>query len=214
MSETEPNKTPSPDGLPYVFIIGFNKCGTRTLSHFFSENGFPTIHWDNGNLARTMMANAAAGLPTLQTYDHSFRVFADLTFFNTRVSIEANTLFPTLDRDYPRSFFIYNTRPIDNWIASRMAHRNSLGETLAERYALAVGIAPSEVPAAWRAERYAFEDRIARYFAESTRLLILDIEESNAAARIAKFLGLDMNFDAWTWLGRTHTATRAEADSR
>ncbi len=189
--------------LPYVFIIGFNKCATRSLSSFFKANGFPAIHWDNGNLALAMMKNAAEQRPVLQPYDADFRVFSDLTFLNSCLSVEGNAFFPTLDRDYPGAFFIYNTRSMEGWIKSRLAHRNQAGESLADRYSRATGLAVAEVPAAWAAERRAFERRLFGYFVNSPRLLVLDVEAPEPAARVASFLGREMNLDAWPWIGRT-----------
>jgi hypothetical protein len=189
--------------LPYVFIIGFNKCATQSLSSFFEANGFPAVHWDHGNLALAMMTNAAAQRPLLHPYDADFRVFSDMHFLNDSISVEANAFFPTLDRDYPGSFFVYNTRPMAAWIKSRLAHCNLAGESLADRYARATGLAIADVPAAWEAERRVFEQRLFRYFAKSPRLLVLDVEAPEPAARLAVFLGREMNLEAWPWTGRT-----------
>ena len=47
--------------MPKVFIIGFNKTGTRTLHHFFKENNIPSIHYDTGNLVETFENNIKNG---------------------------------------------------------------------------------------------------------------------------------------------------------
>ena len=48
--------------LPFkIFQIGFNKCGTKTLHHYFSRNGIRSVHWDEGRLAQRMFANLASG---------------------------------------------------------------------------------------------------------------------------------------------------------
>ena len=40
-----------------IFQIGFNKCGTRSLYHFFKDNGIPSIHYDGGKIAKSMFQN-------------------------------------------------------------------------------------------------------------------------------------------------------------
>ena len=35
-----------------IFQIGFNRCGTGSLYNFFKENGFISIHWDSGEIAK------------------------------------------------------------------------------------------------------------------------------------------------------------------
>ncbi len=51
--------------LPRVFIIGFNKCGTRTLHYYFESNGYRAVHWDKGKLARTVFQNLVDSRPLL-----------------------------------------------------------------------------------------------------------------------------------------------------
>src|SRR5262245_6609297 len=105
-----------------IFLIGFNKTATTSLDGFFNGNGLRSIHWDDGKLAVQMVQNAIAGRKILHGYDHKYVVYSDAMYLNDRICIEANFFYPTLDRDYPGSAFIYNTRSEEDWIESRLTH--------------------------------------------------------------------------------------------
>lgn len=78
-----------------VFLIGFNKTATRTITKFFKINGYKTQHdsknWD------------------LENYDF----FSDLMF---------PCDFKNIYSKYPNSIFILNTRNLYDWIKSRCKH--------------------------------------------------------------------------------------------
>ena len=188
---------------PFVFIIGFNKCGTRTLHQFFQKNGFPSVHGGSCHLAIHMTLNCIQGRRVFFGYDEKFRVFSDLTFLNNRISIEANSFFRTMDKDYPGSFFIYNTRNIQKWIASRLRHVGLSGSFL-ERYCNVLQTSDQNVVVdRWIEERTRFERDLNDYFGESDRLLVLDIESDQPAKLISSFLGMDLDVMAWSWAGKT-----------
>ena len=112
-----------------IFQIGFNKCGTCSIHSLFKNYAMlPSIHWDDGNLAKTIHHNIQTGehLP-LDGYDQ-YIVYTDMECFtydnNDLVHIcIAPEYFDILDINYPNSIFIFNTRPIDNWIKSRLSHK-------------------------------------------------------------------------------------------
>ena len=92
--------------LPYVFVIGFNKTGTTAIHRLFEANGFPSIHWDKGNLARRMLENCISGRPVLAGYDQRYKVFSDLLFRTNKFWFEGNSLFRTIDADYLDLFYL------------------------------------------------------------------------------------------------------------
>lgn len=188
---------------PFVFIIGFNKCGTRTLHQFFKKNGFPCVHGGSRPLAIHMVMNCIQDRQVFFGYDKKFRVFSDLTFLNNRICIEGNSFFRNMDRDYPGSFFIYNTRDVQKWIASRLRHFGLSGSFL-ERYCKVLNTSDQkEVVAGWIEGRARFERDLSDYFGGSERLLILDIESDQPARLISSFLGMDLDESAWSWTGKT-----------
>lgn len=188
---------------PFVFIIGFNKCGTRTLHQFFQKNGFPSFHGDGGHLAIHMALNCIQGRRVFFGYDEKFRVFSDFNFLNNKICIEANSFFRIMDKDYPNSFFIYNTRDVQKWITSRLKHVGLRGSFL-ERYSNVLQVSDQQrIVNRWIEERARFELDLHDYFGNSNRLLVLDIEADRPAKLISSFLGLDLDDTAWSWVGKT-----------
>ena len=128
--------------VPRIFQIGFNRCGTTSLHLFFEQNGLRSIHWGRGSLAAGIEASRIEGKPLL-TYVDGFQVYCDMEFMREdhagkhisrrpfrrlyealgqdRISkpIYAYTYFAELDRQYPGSRFILNTREVEGWIRSR-----------------------------------------------------------------------------------------------
>lgn len=192
---------PAPDltGLPYVFVIGFNKTATTTLHHFFEGNGLPAVHWDGNQLAITMMNNCLADRPILHGYDHRYRVFSDMIAQTKRIRLEANAFFRILDVDYPDAFFLFNNRDTDAWIASRW--RKPCRRYNCTNVELEMGILntrdPRQVEATWRREKHAFERDVRDYFAGHPRFLEFDITDAEAPVKIARLLGRTMDQSLW-----------------
>ena len=113
--------------IPFkIFQIGFNKCGTKTLHHYFSRNGVRSVHWDYGRLAQRMFANLASGSKLLAGYEQ-FDVFTDMEYLNeSGTYLEAYKLYRHLADQYPHSVFILNTRNREAWIRSRLGHGHRL----------------------------------------------------------------------------------------
>jgi hypothetical protein len=104
-----------------IFQIGFNKCGTRTIDHFFGDNGFRTAHWKRGRLARAIYANLTNGRSLIAGFEE-VEVFTDMEFVDKSFAFEAFKLFPYLAAEFPDAVFILNTRNRDDWIRSRISH--------------------------------------------------------------------------------------------
>jgi hypothetical protein len=47
------------------FLIGHNKCGTRSFHKLLRKNGYSSIHYDSGLLARRIQANLTFSMPLL-----------------------------------------------------------------------------------------------------------------------------------------------------
>jgi hypothetical protein len=117
-----------------IFIIGFNRCGTRTLHYFFKDNNLKSIHWDNNNLVDVFENNIKSGNKLLENgktinkkvnsdcnYSEAI-VFSDMT--KHIINKDAKDYYKRLDSDYPNSKFILNIRDVDKWIKSRKKHSN------------------------------------------------------------------------------------------
>lgn len=185
--------------LPFVFVIGYNKTGSTALHCFFRDNGWPSIHWDGGRLAQTMLTNAIQGHRLLRGYDHRFRVFSDMVFNTMDFRFEANSMFPALDRQYPESYFVLNTRPEAAWLSSRQAkYFRRFQMTMPELECRVSGLSePGEAANKWLLERREFEARVGSYFHGSDFFLNLDITRRDVPQQLETFLA--SKFDSSSW---------------
>lgn len=183
-----------------IFIIGFNKTGTKTLHSFFKANKLKSIHWHGGKIARRMVDNAMAGKRLLRGYDRKYRVFSDMIWLTERVCVEGNAFFRILDRDYPGSAFIYNTRDEDAWLKSRQQHAQG---SLLETYKKVLNTTSSEeVVVHWRETRQRFEGELFGYFKGRNDLLVFDIER-DSPEELNRFLGLSLDVVKYNWVNKT-----------
>ena len=188
-----------------IFQIGFNKCGTSSLFKLFKDCSVPrlnAIHWDKGLLAHTIQQNILAGIPALSSYEH-FTFFSDMEcLYVDKNSGEVKLLFShveffeILDRQYPGSKFILNTRSLDSWLQSRLNHLvgwepvnngrvGRMKESIPyEQYNLKhYGLSSREdLLQKWRDDWYRHHQAVIQYFTErKDDLLVFDIEQDPLA---------------------------------
>jgi hypothetical protein len=176
---------------PALVLIGFNKCGTLSLSDLFRRCGHTSAHWrtDTGQfLAPLIYANwhlkrpVLAGLP-------QYRVISDLFYLDEFTYLEANSLFDQMAQHHPQTRFLLNTRSRENWIASRIGHSTPGTGSLIGRACAFFRASESDVADIWRAQWDDHHRAVRDYFADSPdRLLVYDIETGNPA-QIADWLG-------------------------
>ena len=128
---------------PRIFQIGFNRCGTTTLIRFFQANNLKCLHWGRGSIAAGIEAARLEGKPLLSYVDGYF-AYGDMEFVEVEseskkllkkkpfrrlyknlpkdnlTPIYAFENFRELDKQYPGSKFILNTRNVEDWINSRI----------------------------------------------------------------------------------------------
>jgi hypothetical protein len=128
---------------PRIFQIGFNRCGTTTLIRFFQANNLKCLHWGRGSIAAGIEAARLEGKPLLFYVDGYF-AYGDMEFVEVEseskkllkkkpfrrlyknlpkdnlTPIYAFENFRELDKQYPGSKFILNTRNVEDWINSRI----------------------------------------------------------------------------------------------
>src|SRR5262249_59470950 len=79
-----------------IFVIGFNKCGTRSLHIFCRKNGIRSIHWggpdDKRNLAAIMKRNIEQGANPLKGIDR-YTAFSDMSYLTDEICIEGCLFF-------------------------------------------------------------------------------------------------------------------------
>jgi len=186
-----------------IFIVGFNRCGTRTLHYFFKDNGLPSIHWDNDNLVKTMESNLMSSNKLLANgrtvnckvnsdclYENA-QVFSDMTLH--QLNKDAKDYYKTLDQHYPGSIFILNTRNVDDWIASRKKHSNG---RIVQQLCSFHDCATEEIEELWREMWWSTIDEIKSYFSDrDSDLLIFDID-NDGVEKITSFFEEDVILDS------------------
>jgi hypothetical protein len=203
---------------PKVFFIGFNKCGTKTVTHFFRANGYRSAHcrarlpiydhlprrlWLTGTkpIAKVMETNVAAGKPILSGLPR-YRVYSDLTHVRAGRAIEGVRHFKLLHAEYPDSYFILNTRPVDNWVRSRERHDD--GDFI-DRYARALDMTHDEVRDHWR-DMFVQHSRLCKeYFSGNPKFMEFDIER-DGPEQLKDFCRPDFDLDADNWTHKGATA--------
>jgi hypothetical protein len=163
----------SSTALPRVFLIGFNRCGTRTIHWYFKSNGYQAVHWDKGKLANRIFRNLVDSAPLLTGYEE-YSVFSDMEDIVRGVfAFEAYKLYPYLSAQYPGSLFILNTRDVDKWLKSRLEHGG-----YAKKWKNLLSVeSDEELLSSWRRDWVRHHENVERFFAPGQyRFLKFDIE--------------------------------------
>jgi hypothetical protein len=191
-----------------IFQIGFSKCGTSTLAAFFNLNGVPALHHDFGNLALSIHENAHYGKPLIAPEYAKYLVFTDMENMFDDPPINAALLyFKELDRQYPGSKFILNTRNKSAWLKSRAKHPvNKNGQTnLLAANAKMLNISPEEVLELWGNEWDTHHHAVIEYFKERPQdLLVFDIEK-DPPQKLVNFLRNNYKLNVQYYLHKNKT---------
>ena len=155
-----------------IFQIGFNKCGTTSLHKMFIDSGLKSVHWDGGNIAKKIDSNIKQNKPPLDGVDN-YDCYTDIE------NVETNTFplinyYELLDKAYPNSLFILNTRPLDNWIQSRLNHQ---GGEYANAFKKVLGVDTNEeLVKIWTEQWDGHHNKAIDYFKNRDNFIIFDIE--------------------------------------
>lgn len=166
-----------------IFIIGFNKCGTRTLHHFFKNNGLASCHYkcenenkNKKNIASQIYKNKYENKLLLDGIDH-YDVYSDMENIYSNTLLYAQYLFKELDTQYSNSKFILNTRNVEKWLTSRQKHPHGEGKYV-EICKEKLGLSNEEILKHWEKEWYDHHIDVIEYFIDRpNNLLIFDIEQ-------------------------------------
>ena len=206
---------------PRIFQIGFNRCGTTTIHHFFEDNGLRSIHWARGSIAAGIEAARIEGKPLLHYVD-GYQVYCDMEFMRedhaegytsrrpftklyenlgeARIEkpIYAFEYFRELDQQYPGSRFILNTRDIDKWIMSRMNFLH-LGYFFC-MHGDNFHDSQTELEKCWKNHWHTHLESVREYFSgRPEALLEFDIEKDDLNKIISFFSNCDLDSSKWGW---------------
>jgi hypothetical protein len=193
-----------------VFQIGFNKCGTRTVHRFLQLNGFHAVHWDRGHLARSIYRNLTNRDSLISGYEQ-FDAFSDMEHVTTEFAFEAYKLFPLLAEEFPDALFLLNTRDREDWIRSRLEHRDG---AYATKWKAVLGIEDdARLADFWRADWDRHHEHVTTFFTQrSLRFLKFDIANDSPES-IARFFP-DCRFDLSAYRMRGKGAARRSVAGR
>ena len=187
-----------------IFQIGFNRCGTNSLAHFFHRNGYPAVHWDRGKLAASMLQNDLLGRPLLTGYD-GYVFFSDMERAHSNYAhVE---YYQKLDAEYPGSRFILNTRDRERWLDSRC--RFADGQYLQKACAF-YGKPAANVRKIWSDAWDQHLENVSVYFAGRDNLLRFDIEREDGRALQVFFA--DLQLDPAHWSNHSTFFLRTDVD--
>ncbi len=179
---------------PKVIQIGFNRCGSRTIYHYFLKNNLPAMHWMEGVVGKKMKINLAMGLPPFQGFDE-YILYSDLMGPVNKPIFEGHLYFRDIYESYPDSLFILNTRNIESWLKSRQKYANFI-----VRYQRFYDLkTDQEVEEFWRAQWHLQHERVQAFFRDRPgQLLTLDID-TQGGDQLADFLKPHYDTDPQHW---------------
>ena len=160
-----------------IFVIGFNKTGTKTINEFFKLSGVPSLHWGKGAIAIMMKNRYKKGLKLLnEKYYNNYILFSDMEY-HMDLNYAHVTYYKILEKQYPEAKFILNIRNVDNWIRSRNNHLNGkYASDLMKLYKLNM----SQLNEKWRQEFEEHIDDVKSYFSDKIgKLVVYDIENDD-----------------------------------
>ena len=172
-------------GHPKVFCVGFNKTGTTTLHRILGEQlSYRSAHkpqWTDWSIAKN------------RSRLDEFDAFSDGGCASIR----------NLDELYPEACFILNTRPLKHWVLSR--HKAVERSRRAVHWALTKYVPLGFVARiinrwvldnreravmGWIRIRNSYHEHVIRYFSDRKgKLLVVNIEDADFGAQLARFLG-------------------------
>ncbi|WP_392350112.1 sulfotransferase [Parasynechococcus sp.] len=168
--------------------MGHNKCGTRSFHKLLRSNGYSSIHYDKGRLARRIQANFTFSRPLLDGIDE----YIGYTDMELCGEFYAYRLFPLLDLQYPGSCFVYNTRDVNRWVESRLHHRKGkYARTYLERMQQAFddhSLTLDDLKRHWVDAWMRHDADLQRYFSGRTNFCRFDITVPDDQAALCRFL--------------------------
>ena len=188
-----------------IIFLGFNKTATTSIHKLFHDNGVPSVHWDQGRLAKTMLLNSIEGKRVLAGYEEEFQVFSDMLYRTRGFWFEGNSLFRQIAKDYPSARFIYNFRPMEEWLQSRLSHRGRIDDlTFLDHHLILLRTKSTrDVLDYWRLTRERLEEDLRRFFCANKNYMEIDINDKLIVQKIQSFTGIPLNQKLW----RIHNST-------
>lgn len=174
------------------FCIGHNKCATSTLTSIFKANGLSSHHGPmNWSIEEFDSFTDTGGVPFIgvdkknKIIHHSTNAehhhFCNYKNFNIQNLI-------WLNESYRDSTFIYNTRTLQGWMLSRLAHGIRLGGDKNQFFP-----ASDQMLLSWIKLNYICLYQVLNYFLKNRgNLIILNTSNPSWVSFLSKTLGFNM----------------------
>jgi hypothetical protein len=171
-----------------IFQIGFNRCATTSLYHLFLDLGYSAIHNDHGGVARQIEDSLRKnGVVDLGTYE-SYQVLTDMEFVSPWRVAYGFKRFEEIENAYPNCKFIYNTRPLEDWINSRWYLNNGRYREKWRKYLCNVD--DQAIADYWRWEWIAHDRKVREYFRNKNNMFEYVMGETRIDSML-RFLEVD-----------------------
>lgn len=189
--------------MPLIFFIGLNKTGTRSLTQLLRSQSIPSVHWDQGKLAKKMLENLKSGKRILDGYDREYLAFSDMIHLSQELLIEGASFFKDLYEQYPNSMFILNTRETPNWLQSRVSHDNGKFMTT---YMAHIGAVQEEYVLDWWAEqKQSHEAEVRKFFRDKqSQFAEINVEKDDVVEKLRSKLAFSISGEL-QHLGKTQS---------
>lgn len=194
---------------PKVFVIGLNKSATRSIHVLFVRSGYGSLHHKGGELARDIFACKGRGEKPLTQFV-GISVFADMeAITGPDAPLFGYSQFAYLHHHYPDARFIFNSRPLEDWLQSRMNHRNG---SYFRKYCKLLGTEDEvEVRKVWTKHYEDHHEAVEDYFADRPGQLLRFQVGVDGAEKIAEFVAPEMELDTTQWVNETKRLKAGEA---
>jgi hypothetical protein len=166
---------------PKVFLIGFVRCGAKSISNLFKKSGYSCCDWSihKGDLGRSMYFNFSQCTNLIHDKYKNYTLYSDMDdiYGNRDFPCYGYRFYKTLEQTYPNAKFILNTRPLDQWI--EINRKNKRGSYFRFHKKIC-GFSDHELFLYW-SEHYKnhTEDVKNYFFNKSNKLLVFDISKDD-----------------------------------
>ena len=160
-----------------------------------------------------MLKNLRTSQPLLTGIDKS-NVYSDMECLHKNGEFfYGHRLFPILDLQYPGSLFIFNTRNLESWIKSQLAHKSKKYGSYVRRISKGLSalnpdrqITTEDVIEMWRKTWHQHEEEVNKYFSDKSNLLRVNIEDQDSKRLLIHSLkqhGYQLTSDDLPYVGAT-----------
>jgi len=196
---------------PKIFFIGFNKTATTAFHRFFLDNNYKSFHNKNSkkNLALTIRNNLENKLPILHSINDA-HCYSDLMYVDDNEYIEGHKYFKEIYNEYPNSYYVLQTRNLEDWIKSRICHIRP--QSLLARTKSAKKMScTNEVIEFWLEDIQNHIKEVKKFFYKNNKFLEYNIDNDNVT-KLISFLKHDYILNETKW--KKHNVSRRSKNYR